>query len=186
MTNGLAAMLEEVKTKFRKAPESERVDPNIGIGVVKKMSELTTPELKRLGYVLPLEGSKIRSHVSNEFLSQQEFDKYRFLVQSIAEVNSVVIPYCVLKGNYNSVTEEIVEAEISLADHIKQSLFSVHKAFEINTELIRLITNYLSSTNAFLCLTERKLQRWHGATSCQFQNWDAQKNGFTPSIFRTV
>jgi hypothetical protein len=134
-----------------------------------------TADIRRFGYYIPKLGGNLDFVVHKQVVSAEVLIELHKISSVIYNLQPIIFAFDVVERNYRELVESIENHRSQLSNSVMSSTkpISIMDGFVIATQKI---SNFLSSTSAFLAQTETQLRRVYGSDSLELNIWNEKRH----------
>jgi hypothetical protein len=140
-------------------------------------------EIRRFGYFIPQPNGTLDIYVGVHVASEEVLAELHEVVSVVFNLQPIMLAYEVVEKNYREILE-LIEIYRSRLEGSKPGLpADISITIEGMISFSQKVTNFLSSTSAFLAQAEMQLRRVHGDDSSQLFMWNEKRRSLHASSF---
>lgn len=142
-----------------------------------------TNETRRFGYYIPQQNGTVDISVGVNVAGADVLAELHKTVGVIFKLQPIIFALDMVERNYQEFLDSIENYRSRLED-VKPGLpVGISTAMDGFLSASQKVTNFLSSTSAFLAQTEMQLRRIHGKDSPEFNSWDEKRKNLHAQSF---
>lgn len=142
-----------------------------------------TIDLRRFGYYIPKPEGTIDFVLQNQAISADALAEFHEICSIIFNLQPIIFALDVVERNY----QELVDATEIHRSQLSGSMTTISKPISVVMDgfvlIAQRISNFLSSTTAFLDQVETQLRRIHGEGSPELNTWDEKRKSLHAKSF---
>lgn len=142
-----------------------------------------TTDIRRFGYYIPKPDGTVDFAVHKQTASADVLAEFHEVTSVIFNLQPIMFAFGTVERNYQEFIDSIEDHRSQLSNSVMASMkpiSMVMDGFEIATQKI---SNFLSSTSAFLAQTETQLRRVHGISSVELNIWNEKRQDLYDNNF---
>lgn len=142
-----------------------------------------TKDIRRFGYYILQQNGTLDINVGVNVASVEVLAELNEIVGVIFNLQPIIFAFDVVERNYRELLDSI-DAYRSRLDDLKPSLpVDISLAMDGLISVSQKVTNFLSSTTAFLAHSEMQLRRVHGHNSAELNTWNEKRKNLHAKHF---
>lgn len=133
-------------------------------------------EIRRFGFYIPKQNETWDVSVHNQAMSADVLNEFHETCSVIFNLQPIIIAFDVVERNYQELVDSIEVHRSHLSNSVMASMRPISSAIDGLVLVNQKISNFLSSTSAFLGQTETQLRRLYGAGSSELNLWNEKRH----------
>lgn len=142
-----------------------------------------TTDIRRFGYYIPKLDGTVDFVVHKQVVSAAVLTEFHEISSVIFNLQPIMFAFDTVERNYRELVDSIEDHRSQLSNSVMASTKPISVVMDGFVIAAQKISNFLSSTSAFLAQTETQLRRIHGRDSPEFKAWDEKRKNFHASSF---
>lgn len=142
-----------------------------------------TTDIRRFGYYTPNPDGTIDFVVHDIVASRKNLIEFQEVISVIFNLQPIIFAFNVVERNYQELTDSIQEHCSQLNNSLTTSAKPISFIMDGKILTVQKISNFLSSTSAFLDQTKMQLRRVHGKDSPELNSWDKKRKNLHAASF---
>ena len=148
-----------------------------------KQGMSATTDIRRFGYYIPKHDGVVDFVVHNPAASVDVLTEFHKTCSVISDLQPIIFAFDVVERNYRELVDSIEEHRSQLRNSVMASAKPISVVMDGFVIATQKISNFLSSTSAFLAQTETQLRRVHGTDSAELNMWNEKRNDLYDNNF---
>lgn len=132
----------------------------------------TTTDIRRFGYYTPKLTETMDFVVHNQVINEDVLSEFHVIISVIFDLQPIIFAFNVVERNYRELVDLIQEHRSQLNNSLGTKTEPTSTIMDGLVLTHQKISNFLSSTSAFLSQTETQLRRVHGKDSPELNKWN--------------
>ncbi len=142
-----------------------------------------TTDIRRFGYYIPKPGGSLDCVVHNPVLSADVLTEFHEISSAIFNLQPIIFAFDAVERNYRELVDSIEDHRSQLSNSVMASTKPISVVMDGFVLTTQKISNFLSSTSAFLAQTETQLRRVHGTDSAELNMWNEKRHDLYDNNF---
>jgi hypothetical protein len=140
-------------------------------------------DIRRFGYYIPQQNGTLDVYVGVNVATAEVLAELHEIVSVVFNLQPIIFAFDVVERNYREFLDSI-DAYRSRLDDVKHGLpVDISIVMDGFISVSQKVTNFLSSTTAFLAHSEMQLRRVHGHDSAELNSWNEKRKNFHADHF---
>lgn len=142
-----------------------------------------TTDIRRFGYYIPKLDGTVDFVVHKQVVSAAVLTEFHEISSVIFNLQPIMFAFDTVERNYRELVDSIEDHRSQLSNSVMASTKPISVVMDGFVIAAQKISNFLSSTSAFLAQTETQLRRIHGRDSPELKAWDEKRKNLHASSF---
>lgn len=143
----------------------------------------TTADERRLGYYMPMPDGTIDVTVIDQLVNADVLAEFHENCSVVFNLQPIIFALGVVERNYRELVDATEFHQSQLSSSTVASSRPIADVLDGFVLIVQKISNFLSSTTAFLDQTRAQLRRVHGEDSPELNAWNVKRNNLHASSF---
>src|ERR1035437_10740021 len=135
-----------------------------------------TTDIRRFGYYIPKLNGTVDFVVHNQVASADVLTEFHEISSVIFNLQPIIFAFDTVERNYRELVDSIEDHQSQLSNSVMASTKPISVVMDGFVLTTQKISNFLSSTSAFLAQTETQLRRVHGLDSLELNMWNEKRH----------
>jgi|GEM_PF-2782737 len=140
------------------------------------MRSPATTDIRRFGHYIPKPNGTVDFSVLEQVASADVLAEFHEVTSTIFKLQPIIFAFNVVERNYWELNNSIHELRSQLDNSLTTNTESTSLTIDGNVLLIQKISNFLSSTTAFLEQTKTQLRKEYGKKSPELNTWHEKRH----------
>jgi hypothetical protein len=177
---------ESLSSAVRRLSERAKSDASLANkleGLKEGILKTITIETRRFGYYIPQQNGTVDISVGVNVPDADVLAELNEIVSVIFKLQPIIFALDMVERNYQEILDSIKHYRSRLEDVEPGLPVDISTAMDGFLSTSQKVTNFLSSTSAFLAQTEMQLRRIHGKGSPELNSWDEKRKNLHAQCF---